>query len=98
MSAKNVLSPAYPPKFFRGVRFGTWPAGLSSKLTEAFHLWHGAVAFVAAFIAGVINSIAGGGTLVSFPALIWLGLDSRFANATRTVAIWPASVGGLWGY
>jgi uncharacterized protein len=59
---------------------------------------HGAVAFGAAFLAGAINSVAGGGTLVSFPALIWLGLPSITANATSTVAIWPGSAGGMWGY
>ena len=61
-------------------------------------LLHGLVAFVAAFLAGTINSVAGGGTLVSFPALIWLGLNSVQANATSTVAIWPGSLGGMWGY
>ena len=64
----------------------------------ALDLPQGAVAFAAAFFAGVINSIAGGGTLLSFPALIWLGLPSVIANATSTVAIWPASVGAMWGY
>jgi uncharacterized membrane protein YfcA len=59
---------------------------------------HAAVAFAAAFLAGAINSVAGGGTLVSFPALIWLGLDSVTANATSTVAIWPGTVGSTWGY
>jgi len=59
---------------------------------------HGAVAFGAAFLAGAINSIAGGGTLVSFPTLIWLGLGSVTANATSTVAIWPGTVGSAWGY
>jgi uncharacterized membrane protein YfcA len=42
--------------------------------------------------------VAGGGTLVSFPALIWLGLGSVTANATSTVAIWPGTVGSAWGY
>jgi uncharacterized membrane protein YfcA len=59
---------------------------------------HGAAAFGAAFLAGAINSVAGGGTLVSFPTLIWLGLDSVTANATSTVAIWPGTVGSLFGY
>src|ERR1700761_4108247 len=59
---------------------------------------HAAGAFAAAFLAGAINSIAGGGTLVSFPTLIWLGLDSVTANATSTVAIWPGTVGSAWGY
>jgi len=61
-------------------------------------LWHAVGAFAAAFLAGTINSIAGGGTLVSFPALIWLRLSSVTANATSTVAIWPGTVGSLWGY
>ena len=61
-------------------------------------LLHLAIAFGAAFLAGAINSVAGGGTLVSCPALIWLGLNSVAANATSTVAIWPGTVGSAWGY
>jgi uncharacterized membrane protein YfcA len=64
----------------------------------ALDLPHAAVAFGAAFLAGAINSIAGGGTLVSFPTLIWLGLPSLTANATSTVAIWPAAVSSMVGY
>src|ERR1035441_11025504 len=60
-------------------------------------LTHAVVAFGAAFLAGAINSVAGGGTLVSFPALIWLGLGSVTANATRTLAIWPGTLGSAWG-
>jgi len=56
------------------------------------------VAFGAAFLAGAINSVAGGGTLLSFPTLIWLGLNSVTANATSTVAIWPATIGSTGGY
>src|SRR5271156_3533745 len=59
---------------------------------------HALVAFGAAFVAGAINSVAGGGTLLTFPVLIWLGLPSINANATSTVAIWPGSVGTIWGY
>lgn len=55
-------------------------------------------AFAAAFLAGAINSVAGGGTLVTFPMLLWLGLPSVTANATNTVAIWPGSLGSLWGF
>src|SRR3989442_756745 len=64
----------------------------------ALNFSHMAVAFGAAFIAGAINSVAGGGTLVTFPALIRLGLSSVAANATSTVAIWPGSLGSMWGY
>ena len=56
------------------------------------------VAGTAAFLAGAINSVAGGGTLVSFPTLVWLGLPPITANATSTVAIWPGSLGSIWGF
>ena len=59
---------------------------------------HELVAFGAALVAGAINSVAGGGTLVSVPALIWLGLPAINANATSTIALWPGSLGGAWGF
>ncbi|HEV3330693.1 MAG TPA: sulfite exporter TauE/SafE family protein [Bryobacteraceae bacterium] len=59
---------------------------------------HASAAFGAAFVAGVVNSVAAGGTLLTFPTLIWLGLGSVTANATNTVAIWPATLGASWGY
>ena len=63
-----------------------------------FSLFQGVVLFASAFVAGMINSIAGGGTLITFPALIWLGLDAKEANATSTVALWPGLIGGLFGF
>jgi uncharacterized membrane protein YfcA len=54
--------------------------------------------FLAAFFAGVVNSIAGGGMLLVFPMMIWLGLDPKVANATCTVALVPGLFGGLFGY
>src|SRR5437764_12551497 len=59
---------------------------------------HAAAMFLAAFFAGVVNSIAGGGTLLTFPVVIWLGVDPKVANATGTVALWPGLFGGLFGY
>lgn len=47
---------------------------------------------------GAVNSIAGGGTVLTFPALVWMGLDPKLANATSKVGLWWASVGGAWGY
>lgn len=52
----------------------------------------------AAFAAGAINSVAGGGSLVSFPALLAAGYPSKAANVTNTVALWPGYVGGSIGY
>jgi len=55
-------------------------------------------AFVAAFFAGAINSVAGGGTMLTFPVLLALGLPPVVANATNTVGIWPGSIGSLLGF
>lgn len=49
-------------------------------------------------VAGVMNSIAGGGTLLTFPALVGLGITPIDANATSTVALWPGAVSSMWGY
>lgn len=65
---------------------------------EPTNILHLSVAFGAAFLAGAINSVAGGGTLISFPVLLWLGLPAMSANATSTVAIWPGSLGSIWGF
>ncbi|MFN2454423.1 MAG: sulfite exporter TauE/SafE family protein [Pyrinomonadaceae bacterium] len=59
---------------------------------------HSIALLAAAFVAGIINSVAGGGTLLTFPVLIWVGLNPKTANATSTVALWPGLIGGMWGY
>jgi uncharacterized membrane protein YfcA len=65
---------------------------------DRFSPLHVIVLLAAAFAAGMINAVAGGGTLLTFPALLALGLDPKVANATSTVALWPALAGGLFGY
>lgn len=59
---------------------------------------HEILVFAAACAAGAINAVAGGGTLVTFPTLVWLGVPSIAANATNTVSLWPGSLGSVWGY
>lgn len=59
---------------------------------------HAILLFAAAFGAGILNAVAGGGTLLTFPALISTGLDAKIANATSTIALWPGLFGSLWGY
>jgi uncharacterized protein len=51
-----------------------------------------------AFLAGVINSIAGGGSLILFPTLVALGLPTVAANVTNSVAQWPGYLGGVAGF
>jgi uncharacterized protein len=54
--------------------------------------------FVAGVIGGAINSVAGGGTLISFPALIAFGVPSIIANATNTAAVCPGSISSALAY
>lgn len=53
-------------------------------------------AAAAAVGAGAVNSIAGGGTLISFPALVAIGVPAVPANVTNTVSLVPGYVGGAW--
>lgn len=53
---------------------------------------------LAAMAGGAINSVAGGGTLVTFPALLSVGVSPITANATSTVALVPGSLSAFWGY
>lgn len=53
-----------------------------------------ALAGLAAFAAGIVNALAGGGTLISFPTLIAIGIPDVAANITNTVALCPGYVGG----
>lgn len=52
----------------------------------------------AAALAGAINSVAGGGTIVSFPAALAVGLPSVVANATNAVALTPGSIASAFAY
>ncbi|WP_028873790.1 sulfite exporter TauE/SafE family protein [Tepidiphilus margaritifer] len=50
------------------------------------------------FGAGAMNAIAGGGTFLSFPAMLAIGLPPVTANASNSVALWPASLASAWAY
>lgn len=51
-----------------------------------------------ALLAGGINSIAGGGSLILFPTLVALGMGPVAANVTNSVALWPGYLGGVAGF
>jgi uncharacterized protein len=53
---------------------------------------------LAAIAAGAVNSVAGGGTLLTFPSLLAAGVPAVMANATNTVALVPGSLSAFWGY
>lgn len=54
------------------------------------------IAFLAALAAGLINAVAGGGTLVSFPVLVAIGLSPVSANVTNTIGLCPGYFGGIF--
>jgi uncharacterized membrane protein YfcA len=51
-----------------------------------------------ALFAGALNSVAGGGSFFSFPALLFTGVPPIVANATNTIAVWPGSVASVTAY
>ncbi|MEY2876183.1 MAG: hypothetical protein RLZZ373_3554 [Pseudomonadota bacterium] len=59
---------------------------------------HGALLLLAAFAAGVLNAIAGGGSFLTFPALVFTGLPPIMANATSAVAVSPGYLGSTLGF
>lgn len=60
--------------------------------------WEIVLVGAAGFCAGAMNSVAGGGTFLSFPALLAAGVPPVAANASNSVALWPASLSGAWAY
>jgi len=58
----------------------------------------GALLFLAAVAGGALNSVAGGGSFVAFPALLFAGVPAVRANATNTIALWPGSVASAFAY
>lgn len=57
-----------------------------------------ALLFVAAFLAGGVNSVAGGGSVISFPIMLWTGIAPVVANATNNVALFPGYAASANGY
>jgi uncharacterized membrane protein YfcA len=58
----------------------------------------GVLLFFAAVVGGALNSVAGGGSFVAFPALLFAGVPAIPANATNTIALWPGSVASAVAY
>jgi uncharacterized membrane protein YfcA len=65
---------------------------MSHEITEVVLLC------ASALLAGIVNSVAGGGTLLTFPALVWTLGTSVGANATSTTVLFPGSLAAAWGY
>jgi len=57
-----------------------------------------ALLLAAAFVAGALNAVAGGGSFLTLPALVFTGVPPVAANATGTVALLPGYMAGAWGF
>src|SRR5580700_6426069 len=65
---------------------------ISSLSTHVPYLW----LVAASFIAGAMNAMAGGGSFITFPAMLAIGVPPIQANATNTVALWPGQLTSVW--
>jgi uncharacterized membrane protein YfcA len=61
-------------------------------------MWQHAWLVIASFLAGVLNAMAGGGSFLSFPAILGVGVLPIQANATNTVALWPGQFTSIAAY
>ena len=57
-----------------------------------------AILATAAFSAGVLNAIAGGGSFLTFPALVFVGIPPISANATSALSVSPGYLGSIFGF
>jgi uncharacterized protein len=58
----------------------------------------GVLLFIAAMLGGTLNSVAGGGSFITVPSLIFSGVPAIQSNTTSTVALWPGSVASITAY
>ncbi len=71
---------------------------LPKPLDDTMTFLQACLLFIAAILGGTLNSVAGGGSFIGFPALIFTGVPPINANATNTVALWPGSVASMRAY
>ncbi len=69
-------------------------AGLAS---QAMTLMHALLLMLAGLAAGTVNAVAGGGSLITFPTLVGIGLGTKAANVTNSVAVFPGYLGSVYG-
>ena len=71
---------------------------LYEGVAGGMHPGSAALLLTAAFVAGAMNAVAGGGSFLTFPALVFTGVPSIVANASSTVALMPAAAASAWGF
>jgi uncharacterized protein len=93
LASSSRDSRSYSCPVWPGALSGMTPFAVVSRGAES-----DALLALAGVGAGVINGVAGGGTLLSFPVLLALGYPALTANVTSTVGIWPGYLGGVAGF
>ncbi|WP_263350349.1 sulfite exporter TauE/SafE family protein [Acidicapsa acidisoli] len=78
----------------------SWTYFDPNSLIHSIHSidWRMPWVILASFLAGSLNAVAGGGSFLSFPAMLGVGLGPIQANATNTVALWPGQLTSIAGY
>jgi uncharacterized protein len=71
---------------------------MNQIVPPALTYFNGFLLFTTSFIAGGLNAVAGGGSFITFPALIFTGVSPIVANATNTTAMWVASFASVGAY
>jgi len=72
--------------------------GFDFLVNRNLHFAQAILLFLAAAIAGTLNAVAGGGSFISFPVLLFTGVPAVEANATNTVALWPGLTASTVAY
>jgi len=62
------------------------------------YIWHALLLVGSSFLAGIVNAVAGGGSLFIYPLLLSLGIAPINANATTTFTVWPGALSSAYGY
>jgi uncharacterized membrane protein YfcA len=60
--------------------------------------WNYVFLIFSGIFAGIVNAVAGGGSLIMYPLLLSMGLTPIVANATTSFSIWPGALSSAWGY
>ena len=87
-----AATPGVRPAFYNGQQMTLIASSLPSID------WHWLWLSVAAFLAGVLNAVAGGGSFLLFPAMLGMKMLPVQANATNTVALWPGQLTSVAAY
>src|SRR5438445_13404353 len=98
LSISLIFRPQYDFRAFAVSDGSRLPRSGGFLIHQALNFPQAFLLFSAAVIAGALNAVAGGGSFVSFPTLLFLHVPPVQANATNTVALWPGLAASAVAY